>query len=97
MLTRADAPIIQYQGIFQSASAKLGSDLFKPAGVLFSKSISTLQNVTTDKQSYDKYLDKAYMEDVAQFGSCKDVSNATVAQLHLPLLALLWFCFKIFV
>ena len=96
MLARPDAPIFQYQAIFDMARKKLGADLFRPAGTLFSKDATALQNVTAAKQSYDKYLDESYMNDVAQFDSCVG-SSASAVYLHVPLLALLWFSLKIIV
>ena len=97
MLARPDAPIIQYQAIFDAASKQLGQDLFKPAGALFSSSTTALQNVTAAEQSYDKYLDKSYMNDVAQFDSCTKASSSNMIHLRMSVLVFLWACLKIFV
>ena len=97
MLTRSDAPIQQYQGIFQNAMAKLGADLYKPEGVLFSKNIMILANVTVAKQNYEQYLDKAYMDDIAELDGCKAVSGANGSHLQVAILALVWCIFKLLV
>lgn len=95
MLTRADAPIAKYQEIFQSAITTLGNDLYKPAGVLFSSSVSSLQKVIADKQIYHSYLDKAYMQDIAELEAC--ISSASTIHLSIGALVFLWVCIKAFV
>lgn len=52
--------------------------------------------VDTAKQSYDKYLDTAYMKDLSAFDSCVK-AGASSMQSNLWALAIVLFVYKLFV
>lgn len=73
----------------------MGPNLYLPPDAIFSENTESLVNVTADKQSHSKYLDKAYMEDIAALEGCT-ASSASYIQFNVGLISLLWLCFKIF-
>eukprot|EP00795_Rhopilema_esculentum_P001113 gene1113-15452_t len=73
VLARVDAPIASYQSLLKEIDTKLqektGSSL-KYDGTLFSKNTIGLEVVATANQSYDKYLDQKYINDISALDHC---------------------------
>ena len=73
VLARVDAPIASYQSLLKDIDTKLqektGSSL-KYDGKLFSKNTIGLEVVAQASQSYDKYLDQKYINDISALDHC---------------------------
>lgn len=100
VLARPDAPVSDYQKVLSDADKMLGTGTNSSVklyadGLLFSKDTVGLEIVQAAKQPYTKYLDTAYLQDVAQVEKCglmTSKANGLEHSFKLMLFVLALYC-----